>query len=101
MRRLTPDIPPHVADVIRRLPPDVKHSVKQAIRALAHNPQIGAPLIGDLAGLWKYRVRRFRIVYQVDRTRWALCIVAVGHRSLICDELSQALQPSVKRKPRA
>ena len=56
MRLLAPDIPPHVADVIRRLPPDVKHSVKQAIRALAQNPQIGAPLIGDLAGLWKYRV---------------------------------------------
>ena len=41
MRLLAPDIPPHVADVIRRLPPDVKHSIKQAIRALAQNPQIG------------------------------------------------------------
>ncbi|HUI28049.1 MAG TPA: type II toxin-antitoxin system RelE/ParE family toxin [Candidatus Kryptonia bacterium] len=97
MRRLAPDVPPHVADVIRRLPPDVKHSVKQAIRALAQDPQIGAPLVGDLAGFWKYRVRRFRIVYQVDRPRRALRIVAVGHRSLIYDELSQAARRSMKR----
>jgi len=100
MRLLAPDIPPHVADVIRRLPPHVKHGVKQAIRALAHNPQIGAPLIGDLASLWKYRVRRFRIVYEVDRARRALRIVAVGHRTVIYDELSQAARRSVKRKQR-
>lgn len=98
MRWLAPDIPPHVAEVIRRLPPDVKRSVKQAIRALAQNPQIGAPLIGDLAGLWKYRVRRFRIVYEVERARRALRIVAVGHRAVIYDELSQAARRSVKRK---
>ncbi|MBI1814017.1 MAG: type II toxin-antitoxin system RelE/ParE family toxin [Deltaproteobacteria bacterium] len=95
MRLLAPDIPPHVSDVIRRLPPDVKHSVKQAIRALAQSPQIGAPLIGELASLWKYRVRRFRIVYEVDRAHRALRIVAVGHRAVIYDELSQ----SAKRKP--
>ncbi len=98
MRLLAPDIPPHVAGVIRRLPPDVKRSVKQAIRALAQKPQIGAPLIGDLAGLWKYRVRRFRIVYQVDRARRALLIVAVGHRTVIYDELSQAGHRPVKPK---
>jgi mRNA interferase RelE/StbE len=87
MRLLAPDIPPHVAAVIRRLPPDVKLSVKQAIRALAENPGIGTPLIGDLAGFWKYRVRRFRIVYEVDRSRRALRIIAVGHRTVIYDEL--------------
>jgi len=98
MRLLTPDIPPHVADVIRQLPPDVKHSVKRAIRALAQDPEIGAPLIGDLAGFSKFRVRRFRIVYQVDRARRALRIVAVGHRALIYDALSQAARRPVKRK---
>ena len=100
MRLLAPDIPPHVADVIRRLPPDVKHSVKQAIRALAQTFQIGTPLIGDLAELWKYRARRFRIAYEVDRARRALRIVTVGHRAVIYDELSQAARRSVKRQPK-
>jgi mRNA interferase RelE/StbE len=98
MLLLAPDIPPHVADVVRRLPPDVKQSVKHAIRALARDSQIGVPLIGDLAGLWKYRVRRFRIVCEVDRARRVLRIVAVGHRAVIYDELSQAAPRSRKRK---
>lgn len=98
MRSLAPDIPPHVADVIRSLPPDVKRSVKQAIRAIVQEPEIGAPLIGELTGFWKFRVRRFRVVYEVDRARGALRIVAIGHRSVIYDELSEAARRIKKRK---
>ena len=92
MRVLSADIPPHVAEVIRRLPPDVKCSVRQAVRALVRNPQIGTPLIGELAGLWKYRVRRFRIVYEVNRAHGAVRIIAVGHRRGIYDEVTEAVR---------
>ena len=40
-----PDIPPHVAQLIRHLPPELKRGVKQLLR--------------ELTGLWKYKVRRF------------------------------------------
>ena len=33
-----PDIPPHVAEIIRHLPPDLKRSIKQSIRRLSLNP---------------------------------------------------------------
>jgi antitoxin YefM len=46
-----PDIPPHVAEVVRHLPPDVKRSVKQALRSLSSDPFAGAPLMRDLSGL--------------------------------------------------
>lgn len=74
------EIPPHVAAVLRRLPPDLKKSVREAIRALAHNPALGESLRGELEGLWKYRVRRYRIVYEVDRQRRRILLYAVGHR---------------------
>ena len=83
-----PDIPPHVADVIRNLPPEVKRGVKAAIRALSHEPDAGEPLQRKLEGLWKYRVRRFRIVYAVDRRRRVLRIIAVGHRRMVYEELA-------------
>jgi len=38
------DIPPHVAEVLRRLPPDIKRPVKAALRAIGADPSIGAPL---------------------------------------------------------
>jgi mRNA-degrading endonuclease RelE of RelBE toxin-antitoxin system len=81
------DIPPHVAEVIRHLPPAIKKSVKLAIRALSEDPELGEPLVGVLEGLWKYRVRRFRIVYELDRR--SLRIVAVGHRRSIYEDLAR------------
>jgi mRNA interferase RelE/StbE len=83
-----PDIPPHVADVIRSLPPEVKRGVKAAIRALSSKPGAGEPLQRELEGLWKYRVRRFRVVYAADRQRRVLRIVAVGHRRAVYEELA-------------
>jgi len=83
-----PDIPPHVAEVIRHLPPDVKQSIKQALRALSQDPSLGVPLLRELEGLWKYRVRRFRIVYTIDRRRRLIRIVAVGHRQEIYEQVA-------------
>lgn len=62
MRAYHPDIRPHVAEIIRHLPPDLKPSIKAAIRTLSRDPFCGDPLQRELTGLWKYRVRRFRIV---------------------------------------
>ena len=82
------DIPPQVAEVIRHLPPQIKSAVKSAVRLLSGDPGRGEPLQRDLAGLWKYRVRRFRLVYQIDRKARVLRLVAVGHRRAIYDELT-------------
>jgi len=60
------DVPPHVAGVIRHLPPEVKARVKAALRALAGDPSVGEPF-AESRRLWKYRVRRYRLVYAVER----------------------------------
>jgi len=86
-----PDIPPHVSEVIRSLHPDLKRSIKAAVRAIATDPQCGVPLLRELDGLWKYRVRRFRIVYAIDRKARVIRLMAVGHRRLVYEELSARL----------
>ncbi len=87
MAAFRPDIPPHVAEVIRHFPPDLKRSIKAAIRALSADPNDGEPLIRELEGFWKYRVKRFLIVYSIDRRHKVIRIVAVGHRHRIYEEL--------------
>ena len=83
------DIPPHVAEVLRHLSPDIKRPVKAALRAIGADPSIGAPLERELKGLWRFRVRRFRIVYAVDRRRRAVRVIAVAHRRHIYDDLTK------------
>ena len=94
MSGFRPDIPPKVAEVIRGLPPDVKRGVKAAMRALAADPLAGEPLRGELEGLMKYRVRRYRIVYEVARSQRVLRILAVGHRRAVYEELAETLRRS-------
>lgn len=84
------DVPPHVAEAVRALPPEVKLGVKHALRLLAADPGAGMPLHRELEGYWKYRVRRFRIVYQ--RERRVVRVVAVGHRRTIYEDLGERLK---------
>jgi mRNA interferase RelE/StbE len=66
--------------------------VKSAIRAVAADPECGEPLLRELQGLWKYRVRRFRVVYAIDRKTRVLRIMAVGHRQSTYEELTARLE---------
>ena len=82
------DIPLHVAEILRHLPPELKRPIKSALQALGRDPALGEPLQRELEGLWKYRVRRFRIVYAFDRGSRILRVFAVGHRRTIYEEVA-------------
>lgn len=92
-----PAIPPQVAERIRHLPPDLKRGVREAIRAICLDPGCGEPLKRDLKGYLKYGVRRFRIVYRVDRGARKVAIAAVGHRRVIYEEVAIAIRPGPRR----
>lgn len=92
MPALRPDIPPHVAEIIRHLPPDVKRGIKAALRALSDGSTTGEPLQRDLEGFLKYRVKRYRIVYALDRPKKVIRVVAVGHRRIVYEELADMLR---------
>jgi mRNA interferase RelE/StbE len=81
-----------MAEVIRALHPDLKRSIKAAVRGIATDPECGEPLMRELDGLWKYRVRRFRIVYAIDRKARAIRLIAVGHRQSIYEDLTAKLR---------
>ncbi len=92
MVRFRSAIPPPVAETIHHLHPDLKRSVKQVIRALCHDPTCGEPLQKELEGYWKYGVRRFRIIYSIDRAHRIIRIVAFGPRRTIYEQAAEKLR---------
>ena len=98
MAAYRPDIPTHVTEIIRHLPPDVKRSVKQALRSLSADPFAGAPLMRELSGLWKFKVRRFRIIYELDRKACIIRVFAIGHRREVYEELADRLHQHARKK---
>jgi mRNA interferase RelE/StbE len=55
--------------------------------ALAEDPrQFGKPLRGSRFGLWRYRVRDYRIICELQGRRLVVLVVAVGHRSSVYED---------------
>jgi mRNA interferase RelE/StbE len=91
-----PVIPPEVAEVIRHLSASIKRSIKAAIRAIGANPSAGEPLHRGLEGHWKFRVRRYRVIYRIDRRSNTVRIFAVGERRSIYEDVAAELRRSRK-----
>ena len=54
--------------------------------ATPDNPRrFGKALTGGLAGLWRYRVRDYRILCRLEKKVLIVVVVAVGHRSIVYD----------------
>lgn len=51
-----------------------------------NNPRnFGRGLVGDKAGLWRYRIGDYRVVCQLEDDQLIVLIVSVGHRKEIYD----------------
>jgi mRNA interferase RelE/StbE len=53
----------------------------------AEDPRsFGKPLRHSKFGLWRYRVRDYRIICQLQQAKLTVLVVAVGHRSTIYED---------------
>lgn len=48
--------------------------------------RFGKPLRGDLHGLWRWRVRDYRLIGQIKDGALLILIVRVAHRSTVYDD---------------
>jgi len=47
--------------------------------------RFGKPLKAELAGLWRYRVRDYRLVCQIKDEVMLVLVISVGHRKNVYD----------------
>ena len=56
------------------------------IAAAANPRQFGKPLRGSRFGLWRYRVRDYRIICELQDQRLVVLVVVIGHRSTVYED---------------
>jgi mRNA interferase RelE/StbE len=78
-------VPDDVVRLIRSLHPHLKQKIRSSLQAILSDPHAGKALKDELAGLWSFRVSRFRIVYRIAGNR-KIDIVAIGPREWIYRE---------------
>jgi len=49
-----------------KLPSNVKLRVIEALKQILVNPRVGVPLVGPLKGLWRVRIGKYRVIYEIN-----------------------------------
>ena len=83
---------PQVREDVRRLPPDIKRLVQASLDEISENPRAGTPLVRELTGLWKYRARRYRIIYQIHSEKRQIIVLLIDRRESVYDRVRQLLK---------
>ena len=86
-------VKPKTETFLRSLPPETKRYIRASFEEIRKDPWIGKPLRDELAGLYSFRVRRFRIVYKIERQVITVVVVGIGPRKTIYEELIAEIHP--------
>ncbi len=64
-----------------------KDIIIKKIEKLREDPRIGIPLVGNLAGLWKLRIGKYRTIYSIRDNELIVIVIKIGPRKNIYDDL--------------
>lgn len=67
----------------KKLPRNVKERILDAISKTVTNPYIGTRLHGELQGLWRWRIGKYRVVYIINEKERIVVFLDVGLRKVI------------------
>ena len=80
MRELKVRLTREAAKIVSKLHPENKKLIRSALDEVRQNPHQGRDLQDELAGFKSYRIKRYRIVYQLNEERSSIDIYYLGHR---------------------
>jgi mRNA interferase RelE/StbE len=66
-----------------KLPETGKEQILKGLEKAAIDPYAGTRLQGKLAGLWRWRMGKYRVIYEIQDTEGKLVFLDVGLRKTI------------------
>ena len=69
-----------LARLDRKAQADIWKYLQDRIATDEDPKRFGDPLVGDLSGLWKYRVGSYRVIVEIRDQEVVILVVRVGHR---------------------
>ena len=64
----------------RQAQQDILRFFRERIATDADPRRFGKPLSRELAGLWRYRVRHYRMICHIENDKLVVLVLRVGHR---------------------
>ncbi|MBS3076099.1 type II toxin-antitoxin system RelE/ParE family toxin [Candidatus Pacearchaeota archaeon] len=72
-------------EFLKRLKRGEQEIILNRIEKLKDNPYLGKRLAGNLFGLWKLRIDKYRVLYKIFDDKLIIVILDMGHRKNIYD----------------
>lgn len=70
----------------RQIQREILDYMKKRVGASEDPRAFGKPLRHSKFGLWRYRVRDYRIICELRDAQLSVLVVAVGHRSIVYEK---------------
>jgi mRNA interferase RelE/StbE len=72
-------------DFLKKLKRGEQEYIIERIEKLKDNPYLGKRLAGNLFGLWRLRIDKYRVLYKIIEEKVLIIILDIGHRKNVYD----------------
>ena len=100
MRKWKMRFTPETARLLSKLHPENKKQIKQALNQLRQHPYTGKDLQEELFGFKSLRLKKYRIIYDINEKENFLQIYHIGHRSDVYEQFRRLLTEVQKASPK-
>jgi addiction module RelE/StbE family toxin len=91
---------PETARLLSKLHPENKKQIKQALNQLRQHPHTGKDLEEELFGFKSLRLKRYRIIYNINEKENFIQIYHIGIRSDVYQQFRHLLTELQKASPK-
>ena len=82
---------PEAAKLLSRLHPESKKLIKEGLTELRQNPYLGDDLQQELSSFKSYKIKRYRILYDINEEEGVIQVYYVGHRRDVYEQFRDLL----------
>ena len=82
---------PEASRLLSKLHPENKKLIRAALEDLRNNPYAGRDLQEELYGFKSFKLKRFRVLYNINEEENIIQIFHIGHRKDVYEQLNRLL----------
>jgi mRNA interferase RelE/StbE len=79
------------ARLLAILHPEAKKLIKASLEELPQNPYLGDDLQQELSGFKSYKIKRYRVLYDINEEEEVIQVYYVGHRRDVYEQFRDLL----------
>jgi len=91
MKKFGMKFTPETTRILAKLHSENKKLIKQALVELRKNPYAGTDLQEELYGFKSFKLKRFRVLYNINEEEKIIQIFHIGHRKDVYEQFNRLL----------